>query len=174
MEQTIKLKILGKLRVNFNEVSYFPKIVNNYNNTKYFIVFTFINKVIDPRDSLFVDVIEVEHSSLVSLTNYIDSLDNLTNADLIIYNSAPTQNTPINNINVNTISFKFLELEILTNNQTVFYIAENLTVLETQVFLNGQKLRYIYDYYLSSNSITFTNSDVSLSPSDVVEIYYVN
>lgn len=76
--------------------------------------------------------------------------------------------------NKNSTNLKRIELQINYPNLATFYIAENLLPLESIVFVNGTKLKYVHDYYLTNNSITFTNIDKGLNIDDVVEIYYMN
>lgn len=83
-----KLKILNNLRVDFGTLSYSPKIVNVYNFKKFYIVFSFKNKIFDYRFEKFVNFIEIEFPNQNALDFYIDSLDNFTNSDLIIYENS--------------------------------------------------------------------------------------
>jgi hypothetical protein len=167
----IKIKILNVLRIPFSDVTYLPKIVNNYTNNKYFLVYIFKTPVLNPRNYEYTQTLEIEFASLAALNTYINGLDDLTNTDLIIQSAAPQQIN--NNINVDTRVLKVIQLSIAFVGQTTFFITENLTALDTLVYINGQKLKYVHDYYLTSNSIVFTNLDMLLSPSDSAEIYYL-
>lgn len=59
------------------------------------------------------------------------------------------------------------------DSQTIFTLSNLPTdVLQTRMFINGQKQKLNTDYIIAGTTLTFISTDYTIRTSDLVEVYY--